>query len=333
MSKKSNPTAIGAFIIGAVGLLVIAVLVFGGSELLENKTRAVTYFPGSVKGLRVGSNVSLRGVRIGYVSDIQLLGDASTLETTVEVTMEILPDSFRFTSRGKLLEKEKQPALNAQDIVDAGLRAQLDVESLVTGQLYVDLDFHPDKPPLYRSENPPYVEIPSIPSDIQEVVKKVQMFIADIQGSMDFQEMSERLESILSGLDELANSPDLRESLAGINRIVNDEDMRELAASLQTALADARSTLRDARTLFNNADARIDPLMDELMPAIEQLDSALAAGEDALSSASMQIKGDAELTYGLTTTLDELQGAARSLRIFLDYLERNPEALIRGKQP
>jgi paraquat-inducible protein B len=80
-----------------------------------------------------------------------------------------------------------------------------------------------------------------------------------------------------------------------------------------------------------NADARITPLLDELMPAIKKLDDALAAGEAALSNVSAQMQGDTELVYTLTTTLDELQGAARSLRIFLDYIERNPEALIRGK--
>jgi paraquat-inducible protein B len=81
----------------------------------------------------------------------------------------------------------------------------------------------------------------------------------------------------------------------------------------------------------NKADARIGPLLDELMPAIQQLEEALAAGEAALSNASEQMKGDTELAYELTTTLDELQGAARALRVFFDYIERNPEALIRGK--
>ena len=101
--------------------------------------------------------------------------------------------------------------------------------------------------------------------------------------------------------------------------------------SLQATMADARGALQDVRVLVQNADARIAPLLDDLKPAVEKLDAALAAGEAALSNASEQMKGDTELAYELTTTLDELQGAARALRVFFDYIERNPEALIRGK--
>jgi paraquat-inducible protein B len=207
----------------------------------------------------------------------------------------------------------------------------LNAESFVTGQLLVDLDFHPKTPPLYRSENPPHTEIPTIPSNIQEVLDRVQRFLAEIQESVNVGEIAKDLESILGGIDELANSPDIRESLAGLNRIINDRDTQELTGSLQAAIAEAQGALQDTHSLVNNADARITPLLDELMPAVEKLDNALAAGEAALSNASEQMKGDTELAYGLTTTLDELQLAARSLRVFLDYIERNPEALIRGK--
>jgi paraquat-inducible protein B len=326
---------IGAFVIGAVVLLVVGVLVFGGSELLVEKQRAVAYFPGSVKGLRTGASVTFRGVRVGYVSDIQIQTDVDTLESQIQVELELLSGSLVFTEKGRVLDKDRQTQqvknLNMQEIVDAGLRAQLNAESFVTGQLLVDLDFHRETPPLYRTENPPYTEIPTIPSDIQEVVEKVQRLIADIQESVDIGELAEDVESILDGVDELVNSPDIRESLAGLNRIINDTDTQELTGSLQSAIADARGVLQDTRSLVTNADARITPLLDELMPAIKKLDNALAAGEAALSNVSAQMQGDTELVYTLTTTLDELQGAARSLRIFLDYIERNPEALIRGK--
>ncbi len=335
MSKQSNPTLIGAFVIGAVALLVVAVLLFGGSELLVEKQRAVAYFPGSVKGLRTGASVTFRGVRVGYVDDIQIHTDVKTLESQIQVQIELLRDSIVFTEKGRVLEQDRQSQqamdLNIQDTVNAGLRAQLNAESLVTGQLLVNLDYHPEVPPLYRSENPPYTEIPTMPSDIEAVLETVERLIADFNENVDIGDMANDLGSILKGIDELANSPDLRESLAGLNRIINDRDTQELTGSLQAAIADARGALQDTRTLVKNADARIVPLLDELMPAVETLDDALAAGEAALSNAAEQMKGDTELAYKLTTTLDELQMAARSLRVFLDYIERNPEALIRGK--
>jgi paraquat-inducible protein B len=335
MSKKSNPTLIGAFVIGAVGLLVVAVLLFGGSELLADKRLAVAYFQGSVKGLRTGANVAFRGVRVGYVQDIQIQTDVNTLKSQIQVTMELAPGALVFTEKGSVLSEALQTQqyseFDIQVIIDAGLRAQLQLESLVTGQLFVELDFHPDTPPLYRRENPPHEEIPTIPSNIEEVVENMQRFIENFNENVDIGEIATDIGSILAGMDELVNSPDIRESLAGLNRIINDRDTQELTASLQAVIADARGALQDTRSLVSNVDARIDPLLDELMSAVDQLDNALVAGEAALSNASEQMKGDTELAYELTMTLDELQGAARSLRIFLDYIERNPEALIRGK--
>jgi len=335
MSKQSNPTLIGAFVIGSVGLLVAAVLLFGGSELLLEKQQVVAYFPGSVKGLRIGANVTFRGVRVGYVNDIQIQTDVKTLESQIQVKMELLPETLIFTEDGRVLDKALQPqkpkGLNIQSRIDAGLRAQLNVESFVTGQLLIDLDFHPQTTPLYRLENSPYIEIPTIPSNVQEVIHKVQRFIADIQESVDIKAIAEDVESILSGIDVLVNSPDIHESLAGLNKIINDRDTQELTGSLQSAIAEARGVLQETRSLVSKTNVRIGPLLDDLAPAIEHLDAALAAGEAALSNASDQIKGDTALAYELTMTLDELQGAARALRVFLDYIERNPEALIRGK--
>jgi len=335
MSKQTNPTLIGAFVIGAVGLLIVAVLLFGGSELLVQKNQVVSYFPGSVKGLRTGANVTFRGVRIGFVKDIQIQADVKTLESQIQVIMELLADSIVFTEKGLVLEDNRQTRLarelSIQDVVNAGLRAQLSLESFVTGQLLIELDFHPEVPPLYRTENPPFTEIPTMPSNIEQVVESIERFIADLQESVDIGALAEDIGSILKGLDELANSPDVRESLTGLNRIINDAETQALPDSLQAAISEARGALQDTRSLIGKADARFDPLLDELSSALVQLDDALTAGEAALSNASVQIKGDTELAFQLTATLDELQGAARSLRVFLDYIERNPEALIRGK--
>jgi paraquat-inducible protein B len=333
MSKASNPATIGAFVIGAIALLVVAVLVFGGSELFAKKLQAVSYFPGSVKGLRVGSNVTFRGVRIGYIESIQILGDVDTLETVVEVVMEISRDSFTFTSEGRILDQGTRPDLDIQDAINAGLRAQLNLDSFVTGQLLVDLDFLPETPPIYRSENPPYVEIPIVPSDIQQALERFRGFVEDFREKVDVDKLFSDIQNIISGLEKLVNSPDIEESLAGLNRFINDEDTQELTGSLRIAVSDLRATLQDARQLVNNADAQIEPVVDQLLPAISRLDSLLKTGEETLSAASMQIKGESELSYELTKTLSEVQGAARSLRLFLDYMERNPEALIRGKQP
>ena len=107
---------------------------------------------------------------------MQLIGDVDTLETLVEVTMEILPTSFRFTREGELLAEGTRSSLSLQEIVDIGLRAQLNSESLVTGQLMVELDFHPEKPAVYRAQAPRHVEVPTIPTDVEQLLIGVQAF-------------------------------------------------------------------------------------------------------------------------------------------------------------
>ncbi|MGI9308837.1 MAG: MlaD family protein, partial [Gammaproteobacteria bacterium] len=126
MSKESNPTLIGAFVVGAIALLAIGAAVFGGGELLKNKNTFVTYFDDSVKGLRVGSNVAFRGVRIGAVTDLSLIADLDTLDVTIRVEFETEGDAFHSVAGGKLIETvDAIELVTHQDLIDSGLRAKL----------------------------------------------------------------------------------------------------------------------------------------------------------------------------------------------------------------
>jgi paraquat-inducible protein B len=241
-----------------------------------------------------------------------------------------------------------QSDLDATDLVSAGLRARLNADSLVTGQLLVEFDFHPDKPAEFRGDRPPHPEIPTIPSNIQQVLADMQEFIASVQENLDGEQLLKDIQTAVSAITEIAQSPDIRETLAGINELVNSGDIREslaganrlinnddtqrLPQSLRATLSEARNTLLDATKLIQSADAQLGPLVDDLEPILSGLDDTLEAGEEALDVAANQIREDAELSYELKTTLTETKRAARSLRVFLDYIERNPEALVRGKR-
>ncbi len=334
MSKAANPTLIGAFVIGAIILLAGGAMVFGGAELLRPKDRLVAYFPNTVKGLRVGANVLFRGVRIGFVEDIQLQGDVDTFDTLVQVTMQTLPDQFELIRGGeRVRESDLEYQIEAEDYVANGVRAQLGVESFVTGQLVVELDFFPDHDPVFRGgDRVEFPEIPTIPNNIQQIVENVQRFLADLQESVDINDMGRSLQSALEGLDELANSEDLRGALAGANALINSDDTQQLSGRLDATLTDASEALVAVRRLAANADSRLAPVIAELEPAIGQLEDTLTEARNALRSASTQIRGDTELGYQLVGTLREVQEAARGLRVFLDLLDRHPEALLRGKR-
>ena len=334
MSKKSNPAMIGAFVVGAVGLLALGVALFGGSELFKKRVNYVAYFEEQTKGLRVGSNVILNGVRVGYVSEIALLIDEETYTTLTRVTLEILPDTYIPVRDGVPIHKDLRDAIPDEELIQqAGLRAQLEIESFVTGQLLVRLEMRPDTPVVLSGIDSEYPEIPTIRSDIQELLARMQRWLANIRDNVDVDALAEGLTNALNGIAALTNSPDLHDSLAGLNELMNSDDMQDLASSVRRALQDVSKAASEASALFRNADADIDTVLADLRPVLEGLGETLLAAEATLDAARLQLSGDSEQVYQLQSTLREVEGAAAALREFFDYLERNPEALLRGKQP
>jgi paraquat-inducible protein B len=105
-----------------------------------------------------------------------------------------------------------------------------------------------------------------------------------------------------------------------------------LSAAFERVLADLRVTLSEANRLFRNTEDDLDTLARDLTPAIASLTSTLVEAESMLAAARDQLDGTSPQVYQLESTLRELEGAAIAIREFFDYLERNPEALIRGKQ-
>ena len=143
MSKQANKTLIGVFVVVAIVMLVAAVLIFGSGKFFKEKSEYIAYFDGSVKGLRIGAPVVFRGVRIGEVQDIALHYYHQELEFKIPVMITLYPDKII----GMGLETSPQEEDKSwAKLLDDGLRASLEMQSIVTGQLLIALDFHKDAP-------------------------------------------------------------------------------------------------------------------------------------------------------------------------------------------
>ena len=164
------------------------------------------------------------------------------------------------------------------------------------------------------------------------MLAKVQTWVADLDESFDTKVIGARIESVLQGIDELTNSQDLRETLAGINRIVNQQDTQQLTATLQATLTELQTAASDASQLLLNADSKLDTLEIDIKPVIDRVVGVLDEAKVALEAAKFQLLGESIESSQLGSTLKEVEGAARALRQFLDYLERNPEAVLQGKK-
>jgi len=350
MSKQANKTAIGVFVVGAVVLAVAAIVIFGSGKFLTQTKTFVAYFHGSVKGLRVGAPVVFRGVKIGQVTKIQLYGDYRDLSIIIPVVMQINSESFKYI--GKQTVKDAQ---RLQDLIKKGLRAQLQMQSLVTGQLMINVDFVPNTPVKLMGKEgidlgKDVWEIPTIETPFQ----KIEKTFAEIP----LGELAKSIKNSLDGIERFVNSPELTKSLHYFKQTLKDarnllrhvdEKIDPLFADVDQTLKDAQALLRnvdsqvdplagsikstsdDARKLVNNVNKRVRPIQADLAKTTKSLRTALETAENALEEVDGMASENSEFRYQIDIFLREITLMARSLRSFADYLERNPDALIRGK--
>ncbi len=333
MSKQANPTLIGAFVVGAVVLLAVGAAMFGGSEIFKERFAFVAFFEEQTKGLRVGSNVVANGVRVGFVSDVALLIDEDTYQTLTRVTLEILPDAYVPVRNGEPITSDQERMLGYQELVDeAGLRAQLEIESIITGQLLVKLDHRPETRAVMRGVNTDYPEIPTIPSDIQEILDRIQTWAMDLRESVDVGELSTNLNAALKSVAELTGSEDLRQSLDGLNRLLNQIQTRSLTTNANYALADIGIAAESISEVLQRTEANVVDISVDMRELLESLQSTIDEATTALELANRQLRGDSEQVQQIQSTFREVERAAQSMRDFFDLMERNPEAFLKGKQ-
>jgi paraquat-inducible protein B len=320
MSKHANPTVIGAFVVGAVILAITAVLLLGSGDLFVQKPRFVLYFKGSVKGLNVGSPVTFRGVNIGTVINIQLVMGESGSDIRIPVTIEINPANFIRSDQmiGQMTESRKK---KLAELIDAGMRAQLQLQSLLTGQLFIQLDFYPGTSVELVGDDR-YPEIPTIPTPIEKITRKLEDFPVD--------QVMNNITSTTEGLNKLVNSPELHQSIQSINEILENIDRLVKSPQVQKSVESLHATLDDLGSLARTIDGRVEPLSSELQATLNETRLAMMQARGTLESAQ-HLVSDQKLLYALDNALAEITSAARSVRDLTDFLERQPQSLLRGK--
>jgi paraquat-inducible protein B len=253
MSKKANPTLVGVFILGGVVLIVAAIALWGSLKLFEHKYRVLCYFAGSVNGLNVGAPVKYRGVFVGTVVDIRLHFLQEEADTRIPVFIELHGKRLHELGVEDLPDEEMTQAMVAR-----GLRARLETASLVTGQLYVNLDRLPDtSAELVQHE---YAEIPTLPSKLEEATRSLTGILAQLEGA-DFKGIAKSLASAIEGINRLVNTRDIRIALAEIPPTL---------VSLREAFSDLRDGINGVRVLIT---AR-GPIALEMQRTMQDLQKA-----------------------------------------------------------
>ncbi len=325
MSIRANPTAIGLFMIGAILLTVVGLATLASRTWFGDRHTFISYFQESVNGLEEGAPVKFQGVPVGTVSELLIQIDQE--DKTFLVPVEYRIDITRLTTElGEFLQLDEDVVLQ-QQIAD-GLRAQLQMESIVTGLLYVELTYRPD------AERPPRVarssvhsEIPTAPSLMAALGTGAGSLVADVM------QILFRVNEMLEEVDMVEINTAVVASAQALEELLGSEELHEAINSVPEIARQLNQTLGEAELLIHRIEAGIDPLQEDMEEALEEAVATLRAAREAIDETRGWMTTDSGIGYGVEQTLTSLREAAEALRVLAISLERDPDMLIRGAHP
>ena len=306
--RKANPALIGAFVLGAVGLTIAAVVLLGSGRFFATRQSFVCYFTGSVDGLNPGAPVKVRGVQVGEVTKLLL----RYREPDQEVSLVRLPvfieiDEKRLTELGSI----RAVGVNREgleELIKVGLRARLETQSLVTGVLYVGLDFLPDTPIVrVLPTDGPDLEIPTVPTTFEQVFANLEKVMHRVDG-LDLEGLVASARGALDGVKDLARSP-----------------------NIDKAIVELHGTLASIHHVADTLQPNVQPTLKDLRAALAQAKTSLETLNGTLVSLRDVLDPNAPVVVDFTRTLADVGDAARSVRSLADYLDQKPNSLITGR--
>ena len=319
--SSTSPAAVGGFILGGLAIVVVAILFFGGGETFTPKTNGVVYFQDSVGGLAVGAPVTFRGVAIGSVSRVGLLLDPATLTTRIPVYLQLEPD--RVTLVGKSGSLPVLPRM-----VEVGLRAKLVPQSLVTGQMLVDLDISPETPARFvgpKDDDVP--EIPATKSDLQELRQQLSHApVADtvaqaLRTLAAFEKLANRIDGEVGPL--AASAHDVLDSTGHV--------MDNASAAITRLGPELSSDLEEAHRLVLDARRQLAGRGEDVNRTLSDADKTFQAARGLIASANGIVALRSQSRGDIDASLRDLAATVSSLRDFAESIERDPSLLLRGR--
>jgi paraquat-inducible protein B len=263
------------------------------------------------------------------VTKIRLFANSTNIGVYIDIEPRLLP-------KGSQVE---QDADAVDKMIKQGLRAQLQTQSLLTGQLLVYLDMFPDTPITLVGLDPDVKEIPTVPTTLARMQARLEAFLQTLE-KIKLDTLVNDVSLAVNSARTLVASPQLRAAIVSANQALRradtalqeaslvlkrvDSKLDTLSAKTDTALTDISELMIEARKAVVKLDSQIEPLAAALKDT-----STTATG--TLRSLDRAVDGDSQMGYEALRALRDVADAARSLKALADYLERHPDALLRGK--
>lgn len=282
-------------------------------RLFANKTEAdsagyatnvafVTYFTSSVAGLAPGSSVEVFGLQIGTVTDVRLVMDPRSNYLRARVAFNLQPERVFSNAEVRM---QHDASTVAGSLVHDGMRAVLESSSFITGQKDISLQYVPGAGPASIGHEGDALLLPSQSGGIDNITASLSDISTKLE-KIPFDEIGRNLSNLLKSANETISGPDVRNAL------------RDLSATLQ----DVRHLVRHTDQGMTPVLKRLPQISEELQHTVEHADALL--GENGYG-------GNSDFQRNLSRLLDQVNDAARSIRLLADFLDRHPEALIRGR--
>ena len=309
MQPKRDAKWIGVFVIGGIILLLAGIVAFSSTGWFSRQMNFVVYFDSSLNGLEVGSPVSFRGVDIGKVTNIVMEFDPSHQQVNTPVYLEIDPQRFKVSSFSDQISLLADPPM--KKMVEKGLRAQLQTKSWITGQRFIELEFHPTYPARFRADKGSKAdEIPTIPSQLDQVQETLKNVLASVQ-KLDLQELV--TEAVLTVETTRAAAYEFYSMAHKVN-----EQIDTLLANANSSTEESTARLKEMKKTLND----ISGAAEKVAKMAGNLDSEIRTISPNITKGA----------NNATSAFDQMALAMRALKELAELLERNPDALLTGKQ-
>jgi paraquat-inducible protein B len=320
---KRNALLVGGFVLAAFVLIVAGVLTVGGSDLFAQRSKAIVYFQGSVRGLYVGAPITFRGVKIGEVESIGILVDPKSLVTRIPVGLALSPDALRLGEDGVTRTRD------IPQLVNRGLRARLIVQSVVTGQAAIDLDFKPNTPlTLVAGGQGKVPEIPAVRDRLEALIEQAsEIPLADI-----VKEMRQTVQSLDATLNTTRQVVETSGKAFADTAAQARQSLAATTGAVQAVQVQATSTLASIERLSESSRGVVLAAQPDLQLTLASTREAALSAQEAMDQLAGLTAAGTPLRADLEGAVRDLSLATRSLRGLADQLDRRPNALVFGKE-
>lgn len=306
MDTNKKALLIGTFIVFITAIFIMSVGVLGSGSFFTNKVKYIMYFNDSVKGLKKGAKVAFKGVTVGEVHEINIVLNQASFEAVNQVVVQI--DRNRLKSYDdRLFDFGYGVKKMTQKLIKKGLKAQLQMESIVTGVLMINLDFDNKFPPKFVDKNGDYIEIPTLPSGLSQITQTLNKI---------------PLDHILSKFSKI---------LDNLEKVTSNDAISNIIDNLDKTIKNLENATNEVNSVFKKVDVEILPIMKNLDEMVKEAKETFIELKDVTANLNDMSSDDSKFRYDLEKTMEALTRASKSVETLTDYLNRNPNAIIFGK--